>query len=167
MTVSKTIEILRNLFSSYGLPETIVSDNGSIHRSQWNPSCIGSTIPSCFKWSRSSSKNGTSQTSFGRERDPWKLRTSLIQFLKRPLRNLFTLLKPNLAKRVQKQQENQVKYQANNRCSRELRFNQVVRVRNFSGGKEKWVLGTIVKKRGPWTFQVRVQGEIRMCHLDK
>ena len=167
MTASKTIEILRNLFSSYGLPETIVSDNGSIHRSQWNPSCIGSTIPSCFKWSRSSSKNGTSQTSFGRERDPWKLRTSLIQFLKRPLRNLFTLLKPNLAKRVEKQQENQVKYQANNRCSRELRVNQMVRVRNYHGGKEKWVLGTIVKKLGPRTFQVRVQGELRMCHLDQ
>ena len=28
MTVSKTIEILRNLFASYGLLETIVSDNG-------------------------------------------------------------------------------------------------------------------------------------------
>ena len=28
MTASKTIEILRNLFSSYGLPEVLVSDNG-------------------------------------------------------------------------------------------------------------------------------------------
>ena len=28
MTASKTIEILRDLFASYGLPETIVSDNG-------------------------------------------------------------------------------------------------------------------------------------------
>ena len=43
----------------------------------------------------------------------------------------------------------------------------MVRVRNYHGGKEKWVLGTIVKKLGPRTFQVRVQGELRMCHLDQ
>ena len=68
---------------------------------------------------------------------------------------------------MEKQQENQVKYQANNRCSGELRVNQMVRVRNCHGGKEKWVLGTIEKKLGPRTFQVRVQGEIRMCDLDQ
>ena len=43
----------------------------------------------------------------------------------------------------------------------------MVRVRNYHGRKEKWVLGTIVKKLGPRTFQVLVQGELRMCHLDQ
>ena len=79
-------------------------------------------------------------------------------FLKRPLRNSFSLLKPNLRQRIEMQQDNQLKYQG---------ANQSVRVRNFRGGKEKWIPGTIVRELSPRTFEVLVRGETRLCHMDQ
>ncbi len=52
------IEELRTVFSKFGLPETIVTDNGSsfnpgiqgISQEQWHSSHNFSTISPCFKW---------------------------------------------------------------------------------------------------------------------
>ena len=74
-------------------------------------------------------------------------------FLKRPV--------------VAQQLDNQLKYQAKYRVPRTLDTNQTVQVRNYRGGSKKRVLGTIVKKQSPRTFQVRDQGETRMCHIDQ
>lgn len=38
---------------------------------------------------------------------------------------------------------------------------QQVRVKNVRGGKEKWTQGTIVDRKGPETYLVRVQGNNR------
>ena len=37
-------------------------------------------------------------------------------------------------------------------------LHQLVRVKNVRGGKEKWILGTIVAIKGPETYLVRVRG---------
>ena len=88
-------------------------------------------------------------------------------FLKKPLRNSFSLLKPNLRRRIEIQQNNQLKYQGANRHPRTLSANQSVRVRNFRGGKEKWIPGTIVRELSPRTFKVLVRGETLLCHMDQ
>ena len=67
MTATSTIEILRKLFSSYGLPETLVSDNGPGFASKEFEEFakangirhFGSTIQCSFQWtSRTSSSSG-------------------------------------------------------------------------------------------------------------
>ena len=42
----------------------------------------------------------------------------------------------------------------------------MVRVRNFRGGKEKWVPGVMVKKLGTLTFLVKVGERVRYVHAD-
>ena len=44
---------------------------------------------------------------------------------------------------------------------------QKVRVRNFRGGVEKWIPGTVVKIKGPLTYVVRLPGNNhRIVHAD-
>ena len=201
MTASKTIEILRNLFSSYGLPEVLVSDNGPgfvskefqrfteangirhIVSPPYHPASNGAAERAVQVVKQALRKQVLDTKSASSVSVQHRLSNFLLKyrctphtvtgqstaelFLKRPLRNTFSLLKPNLRQRVEAQQDNQLKYQAKNRVPRTLDTNQTVRVRNYRGGREKWVLGTIVKKLSPRTFQVRVQGETRMCHMDQ
>ena len=201
MTASKTIEILRNLFSSYGLPEVLVSDNGPgfvskefqrfteangirhIVSPPYHPASNGAAERAVQVVKQALRKQVLDTKSASGVSVQHRLSNFLLKyrctphtvtgqspaelFLKRPLRNTFSLLKPNLRQRVEAQQDNQLKYQGKNRVPRTLDTNQTVRVRNYRGGREKWVPGTIVKKLSPRTFQVRVQGETRMCHMDQ
>jgi ribosomal protein L31E len=188
MTAAKTIEILRNLFSSYGLPEVIVPDNGPGFVSQefqrfiqmngirhivsppYHPAFNRPAERAVQIVKQALQKQVLDKDSTSRVKVQHRLSNFLFKyrctqhtvtgqsraelFLKRPLRNSFSLLKPNLRQRVESQQDKQLKDQARNRSPRELETNQTVRVRNFQGGKEKWVLGKIVKKLSPRTFQV-------------
>lgn len=83
MTAAKTIEILRNLFSSYGLPETIVSDNGPGFASkEFRQFTLSCGVQWSCGTSRSNGQKSTIQTSPGREIDVmWKCRTSIVEFL--------------------------------------------------------------------------------------
>ncbi|XP_060075136.1 uncharacterized protein K02A2.6-like [Ylistrum balloti] len=88
-------------------------------------------------------------------------------FLKRQLRNKFSLLQPNLEGRVSRRQMIQKKHHDKGRVKvRSFVVNQTVRVRNFRGGLEKWVPGKIVKQLGPLTYLVRVGPNIRYAHVD-
>ena len=59
ITASRTIDELRKLFSSYGLPEQIVTDNGpqfvsgicNICQAEWYKTHQECSIPSFYKWS--------------------------------------------------------------------------------------------------------------------
>ena len=200
MTASTTIEMLRGLLSSYGLPETIVSDNGPGFISKEfqkfttangirhivsplnHPASNGAAeravqvveqaLPKHVLDIRDSGRSLQHRLSNFLLRYRCKPHTVTGQspaelFLKRPLRNSFSLLKPNLRQRIEMQQDNQLKYQGANRRPRTLSANQSVRVRNFRGGKEKWIPGTIVRELSPRTFEVLVRGETRLCHMDQ
>ena len=200
MTASTTIEMLRGLFSSYGLPETIVSDNGPgfiskefqkfttangirhIVSPPYHPASNGAAERAVQVVKQALRKHVLDIRDSGRSLQH-RLSNFLLRyrctpdtvtgqspaelFLKRPLRNSFSLLKPNLRQRIEMQQDNQLKYQGANRRPRTLSANQSVRVRNFRGGKEKWNPGTIVRELSPRTFEVLVRGETRLCHMDQ
>ncbi|XP_060076454.1 uncharacterized protein LOC132556082 [Ylistrum balloti] len=88
-------------------------------------------------------------------------------FLKRQLRNKFSLLQPNFKGRVSRKQMMQKEHHDKGRVKvRSFVVNQTVRVRNFRGGLEKWVPGKIVKQLGPLTYLVRVGPIIRYAHVD-
>ena len=200
MTASTTIEILRGLFSSYGLPETIVSDNGPGFISQefqkfrtangirhivsppYHPASNRAAKRAVQVVKQAVRKQVFDIRDSGRSLQH-RLSNSLLRyrvtphtvtgqspaelFLKRPLRNSFSFLKANLRHRIEIQQDNQLKYQGANRHPRTLSANQSVRVRNFRGGKEKWIPRSVVRELSPRTFEVLVRGETRLCHMDQ
>ncbi|XP_021340098.1 uncharacterized protein K02A2.6-like [Mizuhopecten yessoensis] len=198
-TSTKTIEVLRSLFASYGLPEEIVSDNG--------PQFISSEFEMFLR------QNGVKHTlvapyhpasNGAAERSVQILKRTLLKqvldgdkslsikhrlanflityratphtvtgvspaelFLKRQMRTKLTLLKPNLGKRVSLQQAFQKKHHDKGRVRvRTFSRNQSVRVRNFRGGKEKWIVGSVVKQLGPLTYLIRVGRTFRYVHVD-
>ncbi|XP_069122416.1 uncharacterized protein [Argopecten irradians] len=88
-------------------------------------------------------------------------------FLKIQLRTKLSLLKPDLGKRVSLQQDSQKRHHDKGPVRvRTFARNQSIRVRNFRGGKEKWLLGTVVKQLGPLTYLIRVGRTLRYVHVD-
>ena len=65
-------------------------------------------------------------------------------FLRRQIRNCFTLLKPNLNRAVEEKQVKQKEYHDERRVKfREFKLKELVLVRNWRGGVEKWISGRI------------------------
>ena len=68
-------------------------------------------------------------------------------FLGRQIRNCFTLLKPNLSKAVEEQQLKQKQHHDNGRVKyREFKLNDMVLVRNWRHGVERWIPGDDLPK---------------------
>lgn len=200
ITSSKTIEVLRSLFASYGMPEEVVSDNGpqfTSHEFEQFMSLNGikhTLVPAYHP-----SSNGAAERSvqilkqallkqvLDQEKGPCTVQHRLSNFLlkyratphsvtgvspaelflKRPVRTRLSLLKPNLNRKVSRQQERQKTYHDKGRTqTRSFERNQKVRVRNFRGGMEKWLIGQVVRQCGPLTYLVRVGPNIRYVHVD-
>ena len=88
-------------------------------------------------------------------------------FLGRQIRNCFTLLKPNLSKAVEEQQLKQKQYHDEGRVKcREFKLNDVVLVRNWRRGVERWIPGRITQVKGPRTYLVRCGNQVRFVHID-
>ena len=88
-------------------------------------------------------------------------------FLGRQIRNCFTLLKPNLNKAVEEQQMKQKQYHDEGRVkARVFKVNEVVLVRNWRQGVERWIPGRIIQVKGPRTYLVRVGNQVRFVHVD-
>ena len=67
-------------------------------------------------------------------------------FLGRQIRNCFTLLKPNLNRAVEEQQLKQKEHHDEGRVKlQEFKLNEVVLVRNWRRGVERWIPGRITQ----------------------
>ena len=77
-------------------------------------------------------------------------------FLNRDLRTRLDLLFPNVRKRVEEKQENQMKHHDSRARARDFTVGQRVMVRNFRQGP-RWIPGTVVKQNGPLTYLVKVR----------
>ena len=85
-------------------------------------------------------------------------------FLGRQIRNCFTLPKPNLNRAVEEQQLKQKEHHDEGRVKlREFKLNEVVLVRNWRNGVERWIPGRITQMKGPCTYLVRCEHQIRFC----
>ena len=94
-------------------------------------------------------------------------RTPAELFLKRQVRTRFSLLKPELARRVEKQQAAQ-KYHHDRGDSPVRLFmeGEEVRIRNFRDGAEKWIRATVLKRLGPVTYLIQEGQRQRTVHVD-
>ena len=81
-------------------------------------------------------------------------------------RTRLDLLKPNIAERVERKQEDQKARYDKKAKSRTFHVGNHVFVKNFGAGS-KWLPGKIVNMSGPVSFLVELEdGRSRRCHQD-
>ena len=192
-TSATVVEELRPLFAQFGLPETVVTDNGPcfvgaefeeflasngikhITSAPYHPSSNGLAERSVQivkkglkKITRGSMRTRLAQILFAYRLTPQSttgVSPSELLLGRRP-RSRLDLLKPNTAERVE---ENQLKQkEKHDQRSRERNFavDDDVFVRNYHNG-DKWLSGKILKKTGPVSYKVRLEnGKERRCRQD-
>ena len=183
-SASQTILILRRLFSSYGLPEQLVSDNGPqfvaeefaeflktngirhTRCSPYHPASNGAVerFIQTFKQSMKASQNDSHTLqhrlmnfllSYRVTPHATTNQSPCSLFLKRTLRTRFSLVLPNTESQVFKKQADQVAQHNQHAKSRYFTIGETVMARNFRPGT-KWIPGTITKQKGPLTFIVQL-----------
>ena len=88
-------------------------------------------------------------------------------FLGRQIRNCFTLLKPNLNRAVEELKGKPKEYHDEGPVKFPVfKLNELVLVRNWRGGIEKWIPERISQVKGPRTYLVRCGNQIRFVHVD-
>lgn len=181
-TSTRTIDVLRTIFSRNGLPVTIVSDNGPqftsrefeeflnangikhIKTSPYHPSSNGlaERFVQTFKQAMKCSKNDTGSI----ER---KLANFLLAYrntahattnetpaklmMGRELRTKMDLLRPNTELHVKQKQEEMCLQRTTQ--NREFEPGQSVMMRDYRG-KDKWIPGMIAQRTGPVSYRVQV-----------
>ena len=188
------IEELRFLFSQFGLPESIVSDNGTCFTSStfnsflkqhgiahitsapYHPSTNGLAERSVqlVKKGLKKVKTGSFRSRIAKVLFAYRLLPQTTTGLSpselllghRP-RSRLDLLKPNTAERVDHKQSKQ--RQKHDLHSRERNFEagDPVFVRNYHHG-DKWIPGEVLRRTGPVSVCVQLHdGRSRRCHHDQ
>ena len=195
-TSGKTIEALRDLFYRYGLPEHIVSDNGTQFTSKEFAYFTKSNgIRHTFSAPHHPATNGLAERFVQTLKQGLKamintnitIKEKLGRFLfayrnapqsttktcpselffGRHLRSRMDLLKPNLQKIVQDKQYSQMKYREPKSKFRNFEISDTVKVRDYRG-HSKWKTGVVIDKTGPTSFLIEVEpGCIWRRHLDQ
>ena len=193
-TTAATVEKLRITFSTHGLPEIIVSDNGSVFTSQefkvfvkkngimhvtsapYHPSTNGlvERAVQTFKQGMSKLRDGTVQTKLSRflfsyRNTPHTTTGETPMWLRwgKGARSHLDLLHPSIASRVEKAQGRMVQQHDKHTRSRALAEDDTVLARNYSG-LPKWLPGTIIEETGPVSTKVQLDdGAIVRRHHDQ
>ena len=191
-TSAAVIAELRPLFALFGLPETVVTDNGTCFVSAEFEEFLASNgnLTSAPYHSASNGlaeravqivKKGLKKTTDGSVRA--RLAKSLFAYritpqtttglspsemlLGRRPRSRLDVLKPHTADRVERKQWSQKAKHDYHAKSREFKESDCVFVRNYHAGA-KWLPGIIVEKAGPVSYKVELtNGQERRCHQDQ
>ena len=193
-TSSATIRELRKIFTTFGLPEQLVSDNGpQFVSAEFSQFLKGNSIKHIKSAPYHPSTNGIAERfvqSFKRamltnETLPLdqRLANFLLQYrttvhtttnakpcmllMNRQLRTRLDLLRPDIDAQVSNKQADQ-KISHDQHCrNRELMIGQRVMVCNLRPGPT-WIPGTIIERSGPLSYVVQVKGEqVWKRHIDQ
>ncbi|GFW11171.1 uncharacterized protein K02A2.6 [Trichonephila clavipes] len=194
ITASFTIHHLRILFVHYGIPLTLVSDNGAsftsyefrhflklnnikhITSAPYHPATNGQAerIVQLFKASLKSSRGNSGDLNVKLQRFLLQYRitphsltgeTPSALFLMRYLRTRLDLFKPNLRDKVVQKQSSRLDTES---ILREYQEGEKVAVRNYSGPiYNKWKIGTIINRDGTLSYSIEVGNEIWKRHVDQ
>ena len=195
-TAQRTVEEVRQLFASHGLPEQIVTDNGPqfvsedfakflrengvkhIRCSPYHPSSNG-LVERFVQTFKSAMKTGVSTSIPLRHRlsnflltyrstpHATTSRAPCELFLQRRLRTRFDLLYPHRERKIIEQQAMQKANHDRRPLLRELTIGQKVMVRNYRSGTT-WIPGEVTEKLGPLTYRVKLQsGSLCKRHIDQ
>ena len=194
-TAGRTIVELRRLFSSYGLPEQLVSDNGPqfvsdefstfmkmngikhIRCSPYHPSSNGAAERFVQTFKKAMKASQHSSLSFSHRLSNFLFTYRCTQhattneapcqlFIGRMLRTRFDLLHPSDNRRVNNKQADQKAYHDRKAKERSLRIGQRVVVRNQIPGRP-WVPGIVEEMQGPLTYLICLDtGQRWKRHVD-
>ena len=182
-TSNATIEKLRMIFATHGLPEKLVSDNGSNFTSEEFEQFLGmngikhvKTAPyhpasnglaeravQTFKESMKKMKEGSIETKVSRFLFQYRITPHTTTgvapaelLMGRKLVSRFDLLTPDVGQRVERKQEEQKQRHDCHAKERLLKPGDQVYARNYAQG-EKWVPGRIDQRTGPVSFTVELE----------
>ena len=184
-TSQATIEKLRTIFVTHGLPEMLVSDNGSVFNSaEFQEFTSQNAIHQVFVSPYHPSSNGLAERavqsfkSAMRKTSEGSLETRIAKFLfhqrltphtstgnslaellmgRRP-RSLLDVVRPDLSKTVRQHQESQKRQHDRHAKTWQFSIGDSVFVRNFSQQypQPTWLSGEIVSVCGPVSYTVRL-----------
>ena len=193
-TSTATVNALRDIFSRYGLPEIMVSDNGpQFIASEFQQFCRKNGImhrtSAAYKPSTNGQaervvqilKSAIAQARVTKQDVNVVLARSLLVYRNTPhtttgeapsvllmgrkLRTRLDLILPSVEEHVKKQQY-KVLERNGNRSIRSFTKGQNVFVRNYRG-KEKWIRGEITEVLGLRYYMVKVPGGVWKRHIDQ
>ncbi|XP_056089739.1 uncharacterized protein K02A2.6-like [Rhinichthys klamathensis goyatoka] len=182
-TAERTIEVLRNLFSHYGLPEVLVSDNGPqfvsqefvtflkanhvkhIRSAPYHPATNGQaerfvqSLKQALKTSKGSStlqrRLETFLLTYRNTPHPTTRESPSLLFLGRQLRTRLDALKPSVTAAVRLSQTSQVLRRAGRSKPRQFGVGDAVLARDYRG-RERWTSGVVTAQSGPVSYTVDV-----------
>ena len=186
ITSAKTIDVLRVVFATHGLPRKVVTDNGpsfsssefknfmqenGIHHitsAPYHPSTNGlaergvQTLKRGLKRTAGSTvQEKLSRLLFNYRITPHS--TTAVApcelLMKRRLRSRLDLIHPDITKKVESKQEKQKSAHDTKQPLRKFTVNDHVLVRNLPSNNPKWLPGVIVKVTGPLSYVVRLSDE--------
>ena len=191
-TSSATIEKLRQSFAVHGLPETVVSDNGSCFTSEeFGLFMKTNGIRHIKSAPYHPSTNGLAERAVGIVKEGLKkqkmgsVETKLHRFLltyrttphtttglspsemlfNRKVRTRLDLVQPSVERRVDQKQIQQKLYHDRAAC-RKFIVGSLVYIKNFGTGS-KWLPGVVVKVTGPVSYVVKLSdGREQKRHVD-
>ena len=191
-----TIQELRKIFATHGLPETIVSDNATSYTSAefkefvakngirhtnstpYHPTTnrLAERAVQTFKESMNmkESTQGSLETKLARflfhYRTTLHTTTGVLPaelLLKRKPRSHLDILKPNLSSRVQSSQLCQKVVHDRGAQIREFSTSDPVFIHNVPNASPIWLPGVIIESRGELTFYIELQnGRVVRRHID-
>ena len=192
-TSATTIEKLRTIFATHGLPDMIVSDNGTCFTSQefqefvvkngikhvrttpYHPSSNGQVerAVKIFKEGLKKLTQGTLETQIARFLFQYRITPHTTTgvspaelLMGRQLRSHLSLLNPDIAARVLSKQQAQKDTHDRKAKERKFTVGDKVWVREFPGGSS-WLRGTLKAARGPLSFLVQLHGgRVARYHVD-
>ena len=183
---ASTIQVLRDLFARFGLPEQTVSDNGPPFNSQdfasfmksngikhirstpYQPSTNGlaerfvQTFKRALKTSESNGKPVHHRLanflfSYRNTAHATTNRSPSELFLKRELRTRMDLLRPDSSVKVAEKQAEQKQQHDSHSAQRSYKMGDTVMARNYRKGP-KWLPGVVAEVKGPVSYLIQMKG---------
>ena len=194
VTSSGTIRYLRQLFTQFGIPETIVSDNSTqftstdfkefcrlngiqhVQIAPYHPSSNGLTerAVQVIKQGISKQSTGTLNDQISRVLFQYRITphsTTGVSpaelVMGRRLRSRLDLLKPSIEQTVTNKQLQRKEVYDRHCRHHTFKTGEKVFMKNQNKGK-KWLAGSIIKETGPVSYQVKLgDGRVMRCHQDQ
>ena len=191
---TNTIEKLRTVFATHGLPHKVVTDNGSSFTSEefrsymssngithvttapYHPSSNGlaERAVQTFKRGLKATKGTTLQERISKFLFTYRITPYTITgvppaqlLMNRRLRSRFDRLFPDLQHRVQKKQAEQAASHDNSKPLRSFHVGDLVFTKDFSSTPLLWIPGTVVKVSGPLSYHIELRdGRVVRRHVD-
>ena len=195
ITSTQTIQKLRTIFATHGLPKKVVTDNGPSFVSQefkrfmsengivhvtsapYHPSTNGlaeravRTFKQGLQLTEGDSLQDRLSKFLFRYRVTPHSTTGLSpaeMLLKRRVRTRLDVLYPEVNQKVEKSQQKQKLAHDNSKPLRSFAVGDHIYAQNFSNSPSKWIPATVLKATGPLSYQVKTAaGEILRRHVDQ